>query len=407
MNDSFIVNISDIRKAEEILKNVAKKTPLEHSRTFSEISGNDVYLKLENLQTTGSFKIRGAYNKIYNISDEEKKRGVVASSAGNHAQGVAYAAKLLNVESTIFMPIYTPPPKIIATKNYGAKVILSGETYDEAFRSSIEYTEKNKKTFIHPFNDPYVIAGQGTIGIEIYEQLNDVDAVVVPIGGGGLISGISIALKSLKKDVKIIGVEAEGAQSMKLSVEKGNIVPLVNLNTIADGIAVKIPGPLTFEIVKIYVDDLITVTDEEISNAMYMLLTRAKIVAEPAGAVSLAAILSGKIKMKGKKVVALISGGNVDYGLLGQVMEKGLIEESMMTKVILTIPDKPGSLKQILTYLSERQVNVHDIFVERTSKQIPAGMARIILWIRTLGKESVKEIDEYLKKENIEHEIEE
>ncbi|MEM1724550.1 MAG: pyridoxal-phosphate dependent enzyme [Thermoplasmata archaeon] len=284
---------------------------------------------------------------------------------------------------------------------------MSYRIHDEAFRSSIEYTEKNKKTFIHPFNDPYVIAGQGTIGIEIYEQLNDVDAVVVPIGGGGLISGISIALKSLKKDVKIIGVEAEGAQSMKLSVEKGNIVPLVNLNTIADGIAVKIPGPLTFEIVKIYVDDLITVTDEEISNAMYMLLTRAKIVAEPAGAVSLAAILSGKIKMKGKKVVALISGGNVDYGLLGQVMEKGLIEESMMTKVILTIPDKPGSLKQILTYLSERQVNVHDIFVERTSKQIPAGMARIILWIRTLGKESVKEIDEYLKKENIEHEIEE
>ncbi len=407
MNDAFMGTISDIKEASEILKNVVKITPLEHSRTFSEISGNNIFLKLENLQTTGSFKIRGAYNKIYHLDEESKRKGVVASSAGNHAQGVAYAARLMNVESTIFMPIFTPPSKIVATKNYGAKVILSGETYDEAFKNAIEYTEKNGKTFVHPFNDPYVIAGQGTIGMEIYEQLKNVDAVVVPIGGGGLISGISIALKSLKKDVEIIGVEAEGAQSMKLSVESGKIVPLVNLNTIADGIAVKIPGPLTYEIVKIYVDKLVTVSDEEISRAMYLLLTRGKTVAEPAGAVSLAAILSRKIDMKGKNVVALISGGNVDYGLLGQVMEKGLIEEGMMTKVILTIPDKPGSLKKILSYLSERQINVHDIFVERTAKDIPAGMARIILWVRTLGEESIIEIHKYLESENIEHMIEE
>ncbi|MGC8689279.1 MAG: threonine ammonia-lyase [Thermoplasmata archaeon] len=407
MTNEFMVTYNDIEEASRIIGQVAKKTPLEHSNTFSRISGNNVYLKLENLQTTGSFKIRGAYNRIYHLDQNQRKNGVVASSAGNHAQGVAYASTLMGVESTIFMPVFTPPSKIVATKNYGAKVVLSGESYDEAFKSAIEYAEKNNKTFIHPFNDPYVIAGQGTIGIEIYEQLKDVDAVVVPIGGGGLISGIAIALKHLKKDVKIIGVEAEGAQSMKLSVERNQIVPLVNLNTIADGIAVKIPGPLTFELVKIYVDKLVTVTDEEISRAMYLLLTRGKIVAEPAGAVSLAAVLFNKIGLKNKNVVALISGGNVDYGLLGQVLEKGLIEEKMMTKVILIIPDKPGSLKKILTYLSEKQVNVHDIFVERTSKDIPAGMARIILWVRTLGNESIREIDDYLTKENIAHRIEE
>jgi threonine dehydratase len=406
MTNEFMVTYDDIVEAREIIKGVAKVTPLEHSRTLSEISGNNVFLKLENMQTTGSFKIRGAYNKIHHLTEEEKRKGVVASSAGNHAQGVAYASSLMNIDSTIFMPIFTPPSKIVATRNYGANVVLYGESYDEAFKKAMEFTDKNKKTFIHPFNDPYVIAGQGTIGIEIYEQLKDVDAVVVPIGGGGLISGIAIALKHLKKDVKIIGVEAEGAQSMKLSVERNEIVPLVNLNTIADGIAVKIPGPLTFELVKVYVDRLVTVTDEEISRAMYLLLTRGKIVAEPAGAVSLAAIISGKIGLRGKNVVALISGGNVDYGLLGQVLEKGLIEERMMTKVILLIPDKPGSLKKILTYLSERQVNVHDIFVERTSKDIPAGMARIILWVNTLGNESIREIDEFLKKENIDHKIE-
>lgn len=407
MTSEFMVSYGDIIEAMEVVREIAKRTPVEHSRTFSSISGNNVFLKLENLQTTGSFKIRGAYNRIYHLNDDEKRRGVVASSAGNHAQGVAYAARMMGVDSTIFMPVFTPPSKIVATRNYGARVILSGESYDEAFKNAIEYTEKNGKTFIHPFNDPYVIAGQGTIGMEIYEQLPDVDAVVVPIGGGGLISGIAIAIKHLKKDVKIIGVEAEGAQSMKMSVEKNEIVPLVNLNTIADGIAVKIPGPLTFELVKIYVDRLVTVTDEEISRAMYMLLTRNKLIAEPAGAVSLAAVLSKKIGIQGKNVVALISGGNVDYGLLGQVIEKGLIEEKMMTKFIMVIPDKPGSLKKILTYLSEKQVNVHNIFVERTSREIPAGMARIILWVRTLGNESIREIDEYLNRENIEHRIEE
>jgi len=405
MSDQFMIGMTDVMDAEKILRGVVKKTPVEHSRMFSEMSGNDVYLKLENLQTTGSFKLRGAYNRIYHLTDEEKERGVVASSAGNHSQGVAYAAKLLGVKATIFMPIFTPPSKIIATKSYGAEVQLYGETYDDAYKKAIEFTEKNNRVFIHPFNDPYVIAGQATIGLEIFEQIKDIDAVVVPIGGGGLISGIAFALKSLNSKIEIIGVEAEGAQSMKLSVEKGEIVPLVNLDTIADGIAVKIPGPLTFDMVKVYVDDLVTVNDEEIAKAMYLLLTRNKIVAEPAGAVSLAAILSEKIKMKGKRVCALISGGNVDYNLLNQITLKGLVEEKLMVKISVIIPDKPGSLKHILNYLSERQTNVQNIDVERVEKDIPAGMAKIIITIQTIGYENIKAIEEFLKKEKIEYKI--
>ncbi|MGC8651534.1 MAG: threonine ammonia-lyase [Minisyncoccia bacterium] len=405
MTEKQAVKMADVMEAEEVLKNVVKRTPIEHSRMFSEIARNDIYLKLENLQTTGSFKIRGAYNKIYHLSNEERLRGVVASSAGNHSQGVAYAAKLLGVKATIFMPIFTPPSKIIATKSYGADVKLYGETYDDAYKKATEFTEKNNMVFIHPFNDPYVIAGQATIGLEIFEQLKNLDAVVVPIGGGGLISGIAFSVKSLDKNIKIIGVEAEGAQSMKLSIEKGEIVPLVNLKTIADGIAVKIPGPLTFNMVKTYVDELVTVTDDEIARAMYLLLTRNKIVAEPAGAVSLAAIFSGKIKMRDKKVCALISGGNVDYNLLNQITQKGMLNEKSLVKISVIIPDKPGSLKNILAYLSENQINVQNIYVERVEKDIPAGMAKIIVTVQTIGIENIRSIEEFLIKEKIEYKL--
>ncbi len=403
--DQFIIGMDEVREAEKVLSSVVKKTPVEHSRTFSEISGNEVFLKLENLQTTGSFKIRGAYNKIYHLSEEERRRGVVASSAGNHSQGVAYAAKLLSTKATIFMPIFTPPSKVVATEAYGAEVRLYGETYDDAFKKAIEFTNSNRMVFVHPFNDPYIIAGQATIGLEIYEQIKDIDTVVVPIGGGGLISGIAFALKSLKSDIKIIGVEAEGAQSMKKSIEKGEIVPLVNLNTIADGIAVKTPGPLTFEMVKVYVDDLITVTDEEIANAMYMLLTRNKIVAEPAGAVSLAAILSRKIEMKNKRVCAVISGGNVDYNLLTQIIQKGLMDEKLIIKVSLIIPDKPGSLKQIMNYLSERQANVLDIHVDRVESDIPAGMARVTITVQTFGERNIRELENFIRMQKINYEL--
>ncbi|MEM3265105.1 MAG: pyridoxal-phosphate dependent enzyme, partial [Thermoplasmata archaeon] len=255
------------------------------------------------------------------------------------------------------------------------------------------------------FNDPYVIAGQATIGMEIYEQIKDLDAVVVPIGGGGLISGIAFALKSLNNKIKVIGVEAEGASSMKYSVEKGEIEPLVKLDTIADSISVKIPGPLTLDMVKLYVDELLTVKDEEIANAMYLLLTRNKIVTEPAGAASLAAILSGKIKMKNKKICAVISGGNVDFNLLTQVIQKGLLNEKLMIKISVIIPDKPGSLKQILNYLSERQTNVQDISIDRIENDVPAGMAKINIIVQTIGAENIKEIVNFLKAQNITYKI--
>ena len=403
MTEQYMISMTDVMEAEKILRNVVKNTPLEHSRIFSEITGSDVYLKLENLQTTGSFKIRGAYNKIYHLSQEEKKNGVVAASAGNHSQGVAYAAKTLNTKAVIFMPIFTPPIKVIATKYYGAEVQLYGYSYDDAYKKAIEYAEKHKMSYIHAFNDPYIIAGQATIGLEIFESLKDVEAVIVPIGGGGLISGISFALKSLNSKIKIIGVEAEGAPSMKQSLEKGEIVPLKTADTIADGIAVKIPGPLTFEMTRIYVDDVVTVTDDEIAYAMYMLLTRNKLVAEPAGAASLAALLSGKVNLKGKKVVSIISGGNVDYTLLSQIIFKGLMTEKLLFKIKVKILDKPGQLKKILEFLSQKQINVIDIETDRISQKLNAGSVYITLTIQAVGQENLTAIEEFMKQENIEY----
>jgi threonine dehydratase len=273
---------SDIINAQSVLRNFVKLTPLERSKSFSAMSGAEVYLKLENFQSTGSFKVRGAYYKIKNLTTEESANGVLCASAGNHAQGVAYAASSLGVKSTVFMPVFTPPLKVIATRAYGAEVILSGDTFDDAFAAATEFGEKSGATFVHPFNDPYIIAGQGTIGLEIFEQLREVDEVLVPIGGGGLIAGIAIALKQLNPRIRIIGVEADGAQSMKLSMEKGSPVTLNSVNTIADGIAVKSPGNLTFEVTRQLVDELVVVNDAEMAHAAYMLLQRAKILTEPA-----------------------------------------------------------------------------------------------------------------------------
>ncbi len=402
MSEQYMISMTDVMEAEKILRNVIKNTPMEHSRLFSELTGADVYLKLENLQTTGSFKIRGAYNKIFHLLPEEKKNGVVAASAGNHSQGVAYAARALNTKATIFMPIFTPPIKVIATKYYGAEVQLYGYTYDDAYKKAIEYADKHQMSYIHAFNDPYIIAGQATIALEIFEKLKDVEAVVVPIGGGGLISGIAFALKSLNNKIKIIGVEAEGAPSMKHSMEKGEIVPLKSADTIADGIAVKIPGPLTFEMTRIYVDDIVTVNDEEIADAMYMLLTRNKLVAEPAGAVSLAAMLTGKVNLKGKKVVSIISGGNVDYTLLSQIIYKGLMREKLLFKIKVKIMDKPGQLKKILEFLSQKQINVIDIETDRISQNLCAGMVFITLTIQAVGIENLNAIEEFMKQEGIE-----
>jgi len=400
-----MLNFKDISKAYETIKPIIRHTPLEKSKTFSKLTKENAYLKLENLQTTGSFKIRGAYNKIYNLTEKEKKCGVVCASAGNHAQGVAYASTLLNVKSTVFMPIYTPPTKIIATKSYGAKVVLEGKTYDDAYLAAKEYATKNSMILIHAFNDEYVIAGQGTIGIEVYEDLKNVDAIIVPIGGGGLISGTALALKTLQPKVKVFGVEAEGAQSMKQSLEKEKIIPLKSMDTIADGIAVKTPGDLTYNLAKKYVDEVVTVNDEEISNALYLMLQRAKLVVEPAGATSLAAILSKKVSLPGKNIVALLSGGNINLSLLTQIIERGMMKNKLLFKISIIANDKPKILRDILTILANLGANVQSISHDRGTTSVPVGYVKITITLQTLGSEQISVIKQAFDQKNLKYQI--
>jgi threonine dehydratase len=400
-----MLTFKEIQEAYDILKPVVKRTPLEKSKTFSQMIKTNVYLKQENLQTTGSFKIRGAYNKIFHLTKQERMHGVVCASAGNHAQGVAHSSTLMGLKSTVYMPVYTSPTKIIATKSYGATVVLEGITYDDAADAAKKYAKENKITFVHAFNDAFVIAGQGTIGIEIFEGLPGVDVVLVPIGGGGLISGIALALKTLKPDVKIIGVEAEGAQSMKLSLEQNKIVPLKSMMTIADGIAVKTPQELTFSLAKQYVDEVVTVNDEEIANALYLLLQRAKLVVEPAGAVALAALLSKKVLFPKKNVVVILSGGNINLSLLTQIIERGMMRQKLLVKVSITALDKPKALKEILTILADLGANVQSIDHDRGTTTVPVGFVRIVITFQTLGKEQIEMIKQKFDRKKLHYHI--
>lgn len=361
------------------LKGIAKVTALEHTKSFSAISGANVYMKLENLQSTGSFKVRGAYNKISQLDKASLKNGVVCASAGNHAQGVAFAARLLSVKATVFMPVFTPPLKVIATRSYGADVILEGDSFDDANAAAIRFHEKNGATIVHAFDDPHIIAGQGTIGLEIFQANDGIQDVLVPIGGGGMIAGIAIALKEINPDIRIIGVEASGAQSMKQSLEKGQPEKLVNMQTIADGIAVKTPGVLTYAATKKYVDDILLVNDTEIAHATYLLLQRAKILAEPAGVVAIAALLHKKMDFSGRNVVAVISGGNINMGLLEQILEKGMMEEGLRARIAVLIPDVAGELKSIISILERLRANIYDISHERSITTVPVGYVLVTL----------------------------
>jgi threonine dehydratase len=317
------LTLKEVWEAQQNLKGVTRKTPLFYTDTFSEACGCNLYLKCENKQKTGSFKLRGAYNKVVSLTDEEKKRGVLASSAGNHAQGVAFAATAFGVKSTIVMPLTAPAAKVAATKGYGAEVIQAGQAYDECYAKALEVQKETGATFLHPFDDVYVMAGQGTIGLEILEDLSETDIIVVPIGGGGLISGVSTAVKSLKPTVRIVGVQAEVIASSKASLEKGEVVTLAGSKSLADGIAVATPGTLCFKAMQKYVDEIVTVTEDEISCAIFSLIQRGKLLAEGAGAAPLAALLAGKVKgVEGKNVVALVSGGNIDITAVGKIIEK-------------------------------------------------------------------------------------
>lgn len=397
--------LSDIVLAQSNLKEIVKTTPLEISQSFSEMSDAKVYLKLENLQKTGSFKVRGAYNKISNLTEEEKSRGVLCASAGNHAQGVAYAATKLNVRSKVFMPIFAPPLKVIATRAYGAEVELVGTTFDEAFNAAMEYAEMSGATFVHPFNDPKIIAGAGTLGLELFEQFRDVEYVYVPIGGGGLISGVAIALKSMNPKIRVIGVEADGAQSMKLSVEKGEIVPMKSVSTIADGIAVKSCGNLNLEAVKMYVDDIVVVNDAEIARTAYLILQRAKILAEPAGVAAMAAVLYKKLDVRGRLVAPIISGGNINMSILEQILDKGAMDEGFRARIAVLVPDLAGMLKGILDILDKVRANVYDIVHERTTTSVPVGYVKVIITFNLQDISQLSTITNELEEANLNYKI--
>jgi len=376
------------------------------SNTFSNICGNNIFLKLECLQKTGSFKVRGAITKINNIPSDLKKNGVIAASAGNHAQGVAYASSMNHIPCTIVMPQNASPAKISATKSYGAKVILHGNDYDDSSSSIKEMAEKENKTIIPAFEDIDVIAGQGTIGLEIVEDLQSIDEIYIPIGGGGLISGIAIVLKSLKPSIKIIGVESSAFPTMKASILENKITKTQTGYSIADGIAVKTPGQTTFEIVKKYVDEIVLIDDLSIVKTMFLLMERSKIVAEPAGAVSLAYILSDKKnKSKNKNIVSIISGGNVDMYLLGQVVAKGLMQTGRLLKIFVELPDKPGALKKVVDEITKAHVNIVEVVHDRLSSNIPAGTAGVYLSLELENKDHSNLLIDFFKKQKINFKI--
>ena len=357
----------------------------------------DVFLKTENLQVTGSFKVRGSYFKISQLSEEEKSKGVIACSAGNHAQGVALAATKNGIKSTICLPDGAPISKVEATKRYGANVCLVKGVYDDAYNKAIELRDKEGYTFIHPFNDPDVIAGQGTIGLEILRQLPDVDVVVVPIGGGGLISGVAYTIKQLKPSCKVYGVQAQGAPSMEHSVTDGKIETLNAVNTIADGIAVKTPGDLTFELCQKYVDGIVTVSDDEIALAILTLLEQQKLIAEGAGAVPVAAVMNGKIpEIDGKKVCCVVSGGNIDVTILSRVIERGLKMGGRTADIVISLSDRPGQLSGVSRIVAEQGANVVSVNYDSTDLDMNITDCYLKLGVETRNFEHIAAVKQAL-----------
>jgi threonine dehydratase len=373
------------------IKGKIHRTPLFHSTTFSNMFSCDLYFKMENFQKTGSFKSRGALAKFSRLTDEQKKHGVITASAGNHAQGVAFAASYYGVDAKIVMPETTPPAKVNAVQSYGGTVILRGTSYDEAHEYAIHISVEEHREFIEAYNDEDIIAGQGTIGLEIMEDI-DPDIVIVPIGGGGLISGISSALKLSGKGLKVIGVESEKANSMELSIKENRIVPYTSNDTIADGIAVKYPGNITFELVKKYVDDIVTVSDENIAYALFKLLEREKVLVEPSGAAGLAALFENKIDVKGKKVVIILSGGNVNFLLLSNIIYRALEMEDKLLRLEFNLPDHPGTMEKIVNAISSSGANIYHAEVDNLNKGTPIGYQYLLFTINILDRTRIDEL---------------
>ncbi len=379
--------IDNVLDAQRTIDGKVKRTPLIHSNTFSKMTGCQVFLKHENLQTAGSFKVRGAYNKIAHLEERRRSKGVVAVSTGNHAQGVALAASMFGIQSTIVMPKGAPIPKIEATKGYGGKVILYGNSFEEAHQKALEIEKQEKLPLIHAFDDPDVVAGQGTIGLEILDDLADVDLLVCPIGGGGLISGIATAVKGKKPTCRIVGVQTREMNAAYRSFKEGTLVQTRKGTTIADGIAIKSPSEFTFSLLKSHLDDVVTVEEEEIAQAILLLLERCKSIVEGAGAVALAALLNCDIANPGEKVVLIISGGNVDITILSRFITQGLIKSGRYLDLRVLIEDKPGSLEDLLRIINRLGANIIDINVDRFSPTLPFNHVIVQLVLETKNQE--------------------
>ncbi|MCM1079142.1 MAG: threonine ammonia-lyase [Bacteroidales bacterium] len=390
-----MLNLDNFYKARYVLNKIIRKTELVKAPKIR--TDCEVYLKPENLQETGSFKIRGAYYKISQLSEEEKAKGVIACSAGNHAQGVALGATAHGIRSLICLPEGAPMSKVEATKSYGADVCLVPGVYDDAYQHALKLKEENGYTFIHPFDDPNVIAGQGTIGLEVLEQLPDVEAIVVPVGGGGLISGIAFAVKSLNPSIKIYGIQAAGAASMIHSLSVHHKEALSSVSTIADGIAVKEPGTLTYEICSKYVDEIVSVTEDEICGAILHLLEKEKVVAEGAGAAAVAAVLYGKIPVEGKKTVCIVSGGNIDVTILNRVIKRGLSKNGRYCAINIELDDQPGKLVEVASVIARCGGNITSVHHERhgDSEKINACILRIVC--ETRNEEQIAEINNAIR----------
>jgi threonine dehydratase len=384
--DPALVTLADVEAARKVLGDAVRCTPLEPCRPLEGKLGGPAWLKCENLQRAGSYKVRGALSRISRLSAEERARGVVAASAGNHAQGVAVAAGLTQTSATVFMPVGAPLPKVAATKGYGAKVELVGDTVDEALVAAAEFAEQTGAVLIHPFDHPHVIAGQGTVGLEILEQCPEVKTVVTGIGGGGLVSGIAVAVKAKRPDVQVVGVQAQGAAAMHASLEAGTPVRLPSISTVADGIAIGRPGDLTFAHVTALVDDVVTVTDEDISRALLMLLERGKLVVEPAGGVGVAALMAGVVHVEPPAVVVL-TGGNIDPLLMVRLVERGLTAAGRYMHFTVRCADRPGQLAAVLAEIAGVGANVVDVAHERHDPRLGLGEVEVALSVETRGAE--------------------
>jgi len=393
-----MLDLNQIQKAYKRVKKVVQRTPFTNAPILSQMSGYNVYLKKENLQRTGAFKLRGAFNRVASIVDSGNMSGVVAASAGNHAQGVAFSAKHFGINATIVMPESTPLTKIQGVKEFGAEVILSGANYDEAYSYATEYAKEKSLEFVHPFTDIDVMAGQGTVALEMLEDIENLDAIIVPIGGGGLISGVATAVKAINPNCKIIGVSAEGAPAMATSYRERKAVDTLSVRTIADGIAVRDTSPITLEYILKYVDEVQMVCEDEIANAILFLLERQKVLVEGAGAVGVALLMHNKLNLpKGSRVGVILSGGNIDVTMLALIIEKGLVKSSRKMKLIVTLIDKAGSLMHLTELLKDVDANIVQIGYDRTSTDLKFGDANVSVDLETKGLEHQEEVREILK----------